>query len=445
MNPHFRDSLWHYESGDAEVRRRWEGAVREAAEPIPAGGGDVANLPYHLLTVFTQLSLSRRSFVDPLALINRLGISHTDQQDAHEFRTYLMQALQDALAASTFTPHHTLLQTLFEGRSKSILRCSICGHRSCNEVTFVDLGVSIKGKGSVYAGVQSLVEQEWLDEANAVYCSQCRVKQSMAKHMEYSELPPYLNVQLMRFELVFQGNAVKKKKVGEKVYIPEKINFRHCLALPGFSTFRHVPSPASMIKPPPSPVNAVKEQTEEREGTAALSGGALHGSGELPAAVPPPALLPRLEAELPLLPPPPPLSEMEAAADVAEEKERSAEAQPPALEEAKELKEAPESTPSSKRRRKAASVVSHPKRSRAKPRKAVETMDVDDSNGAAQAPDLIDIDSSILSTPPPAKRSAKKGAKKRKGLLGRGGRHRPHLRLLLQAAASALLQRRRRR
>ena len=257
MNRHFRDSLWQFESSDAEVRRKWETAIREGAESMKSSSSSGSallrdQLPYHLLSIFTELSFSRRSFVDPLSLINQLGISHTDQQDAHEFRTYLMQALEDALAASTFPTHRTLLQTLFEGESTSVLRCMACKQQSRTRLPFVDLGVPIKGRASVYAGLQSLVEEEELEE-NAVYCSHCRTKRSMSKHVEYPQLPPYLNLQLMRFELVWHGNAVRKKKIGEKIYIPEKINMRTCLA----HITPHTPHNAEQQPPPPPPPDSL--------------------------------------------------------------------------------------------------------------------------------------------------------------------------------------------
>ena len=287
MNSHFRESLWHFESSDAEVRRRWESAVRDGTDTIPASNGQaaLANLPYHLLTVFTQLRHSRRSFVDPLELINKLGISHTDQQDAHEFRTYLMQSLEDALSSSTYPPHRTLLQALFEGESTSVLRCMECLNESRTRLPFVDLGVPIKGTGCVYVGLQSLVQQEMLEE-NAVYCSHCRVKRSMVKHVEYGQLPPYVNVQLMRFELVFHGNAARKKKIGDKIYIPEKINLSHCLNPPRPPLSRPSHQPPSPTSAAPSSTSPVSMEVERGTGAAIANGASSFHA--LPDAQPPP-------------------------------------------------------------------------------------------------------------------------------------------------------------
>ena len=245
MNTHFRESLMRFESCRADVRRQWEQAVTSRTAHIPTADPSTAlaassdssssqlqdHLPYHLLSLFTRLALSHRSFIDPLAFVRSVGVKDADQQDAHEFRTYILQALEHALLNSNYKPHHTLLQTLFEGNSKSILRCQQCGHESTTASPFIDLTLPIKGRGSVYAGLQSLCEVEQLEE-NAVYCSTCKAKTSMDKRLEYETLPPYLNVQLMRFELVFAGNGVRKKKIGDKIYIPEKIRMEGCLLKP---------------------------------------------------------------------------------------------------------------------------------------------------------------------------------------------------------------------
>ena len=245
MNTHFRDSLTRFDSCKADVRRQWEQAVTTRTAHIPtvdpstslAASSDSSSssvqdhLPYHLLSLFTRLAQSHRSFIDPVSLIRTVGVSDVEQQDAHEFRTYILQALEHALLNSTYKPHHTLLQTLFEGSSKSILRCQQCGHESTTASPFIDLTLPIKGRGSVYASMQSLCDVEQLEE-NAVYCSTCKAKTSMDKRLEYDTLPPYLNVQLMRFELVFTGNGVRKKKIGEKIYIPEKITMEGCLLKP---------------------------------------------------------------------------------------------------------------------------------------------------------------------------------------------------------------------
>ena len=236
-----------FDSCRSDVRRQWQAAVTQRAPHIPtvdatttslvvsSSSGESSStgdhLPYHLLSIFTRLALSHRSFIDPAPLVRTLGVSNVEQQDAHEFRTYILQALELALLNSTYKPHHTLLQTLFEGSSKSVLRCQQCGHESTTASPFIDLTLPIKGRGSVYASMRSLCDVEQLEE-NAVYCSTCEAKTSMDKRVEYERLPPYLNVQLMRFELVFAGNGVRKKKIGDKIYIPEKIRMEGCLLKP---------------------------------------------------------------------------------------------------------------------------------------------------------------------------------------------------------------------
>ena len=256
LNTHFRDSLMRFDSSNADVRRQWEQAIASPSAPIPsvdpstsaaASSSDSSlsvaaqHLPYHLLSLFTRLALSHRSFIDPVSLVRAMGLENDVQQDAHEFRSMLLQALENALLSSTYTPHHTLLQTLFEGNNKSILRCQQCGHESTTASPFIDLTLPIKGRGSVYASMRSLCDVEQLEE-NAVYCSTCRAKTSMDKRLEYEQLPPYLNVQLMRFELVFAGNGVRKKKIGDKIYTPEKIRMEGCLLKPASENDKGVDS-----------------------------------------------------------------------------------------------------------------------------------------------------------------------------------------------------------
>ena len=409
MNRHFRDSLWQFESSDADVRRRWETAIREGAESIEGSSGSVLrdNLPYHLLSIFTELSLSRRSFVDPLSLINKLGLSHTDQQDAHEFRTYLMQALEDSLAASTFPTHRTLLQALFEGESTSVLRCMECQQQSRTSLPFVDLGVPIKGRASVYAGLQSLVEEELLEE-NAVYCSSCAMKRSMVKHVEYPQLPPYLNLQLMRFELVWHGNAVRKKKIADKVYIPEKINMRTCLAHHTPHNPTSTPNTSQHKQPHVSQTDTRATWVEQKQ----------QSDGMLP---PPPAtaILPRLASPSEPSPSPLPPIPMSPVFTVSDEEmdafqRQQAQGQAMALEEKAEREERSEDQTlaqlaKGKRRRKTASIGMPKRKGKAAAPQQAKEEHAEDANGA----DVFDFNPNAQPRPSPAKRSQKKSHKKK--------------------------------
>ena len=184
----------------------------------------------------------------------------------------------------------------------------------------------------------------------------------MAKHVEYVQLPPYLNVQLMRFELVFQGNAVRKKKIGEKIYIPEKINVKRSLAHYTLHTVPVDPSALSAGTAQPS-VNETKEhsgslQAEMKEGREGRTSEKLEGVKAESSAPSPVSLLPRLEESLPLLPPPPPLAELEMEAAALDEEMKAADSG--LAEEKEESTAAPVAPAPSKKRRKTASVVSPP-------------------------------------------------------------------------------------
>ena len=157
-----------------------------------------------------------------------------EQQDAHEFVVFLLDALiddtnevpakaayrelteraedSDARVADLwwrYMSEHcsSRVRDIFTGQLKTAVRCAACGHVSRAFDTFTTLSLPLPVHGGGGGGgalaldecLRAFTATAELSGDNASYCSRCRTHQTSAKTMTLFRLPPLLIVHLKRF------------------------------------------------------------------------------------------------------------------------------------------------------------------------------------------------------------------------------------------------------
>lgn len=198
----------------------------------------------HLLKQYwTRSDLSEINPKELSGVILRFGpqFSKGTQQDSHEFLVFLLDKLHEDLnrvkeklkiEEKDYTGDHfeeyaseswrnylslnkSVIVDLFQGQSKSTLKCMACGHKSHKFEPFMYLSLPIPGNDDEQHQV-SLIEcmKEYSKEERLKFgerwsCPQCRKLTEGTKKLEIWKLPNILLVHLKRFQFCKQFNGKK--------------------------------------------------------------------------------------------------------------------------------------------------------------------------------------------------------------------------------------------
>ena len=86
-----------------------------------------------------------------------------------------------------------------EGIEIFTTRCSSCQGDSQRSEDFDTLELGVEGHASVQSSLDQILFPEMLEGDNQYYCDRCAAKSDATRSQSLSELPPVLNVQLLRY------------------------------------------------------------------------------------------------------------------------------------------------------------------------------------------------------------------------------------------------------
>ncbi|KAI9475272.1 ubiquitin-specific protease doa4 [Coemansia sp. RSA 989] len=202
-----------------------------------------------------------------------------DQEDAHEFASFLLDSLHESLNHirprpppereltteeekqfeqlpdeqqaqlqwKRFTRRNwSIITSIFQGQIQSRLTCMSCKHTSTTYHTFTELSVpipSLKHNGAalvrksqarqmpvnIYQCLDAYSETEILDGDNKWHCPHCRTKRKAAKRLMISRLPLVLIVHLKRFSTI--GHF--REKLETNVLVPTQKLYMQNYVIPG--------------------------------------------------------------------------------------------------------------------------------------------------------------------------------------------------------------------
>ncbi|KAM6407695.1 ubiquitin carboxyl-terminal hydrolase 42 [Rhynochetos jubatus] len=181
-------------------------------------------------THINQVLCCSNNAIKPTSVINglkRIGkhFHFGSQEDAHEFLSFTVDALQKAcLNGSTKLDRSsqatTLIYQIFGGYLRSRVKCLNCKAVSDTYEPFLDITLDIKAVTSVTKALEQFVKPEQLDGENSYKCSKCKKMVPASKRYTIHRSSNVLTISLKRFANFTGG------KINKDVKYPEYLDLR---------------------------------------------------------------------------------------------------------------------------------------------------------------------------------------------------------------------------
>ncbi|XP_061329988.1 ubiquitin carboxyl-terminal hydrolase 42-like [Pezoporus flaviventris] len=168
--------------------------------------------------------------IKPISVINGLKsigehFCYGSQEDAHEFLSFTVDALQRACLNGSTTwdtssQATTLIYQIFGGYLRSQVKCLNCKAVSDRHEPFLSITLDIETVTSLTAALEQFVKPEQLDGVNSYKCSKCENMVPASKRCTIHRSSKVLIVSLKRFA-DFTGG-----KINKDVEYPEYLDLR---------------------------------------------------------------------------------------------------------------------------------------------------------------------------------------------------------------------------
>jgi ubiquitin C-terminal hydrolase len=201
MNRKFRNILY-----------RWRSALPEAEQP--------QEVCSQLQNLFAHMQYGMAKFYTPKDLIDSLKISEVVQQDVQEFSSLFLSHLGQTFSKSKEEDVKKFIQTEFCGKINNTVVCNQCGGVNETKSDFAELVLHMHGKKTLEECLAHFLSEEKLCGENKYQCKACAGLTDATTKMNFVELPPTLNVQLLRF--YFNLDLNQKQKSLSQLDIPSE-------------------------------------------------------------------------------------------------------------------------------------------------------------------------------------------------------------------------------
>ncbi|XP_051889107.1 ubiquitin carboxyl-terminal hydrolase 36 isoform X2 [Pristis pectinata] len=179
----------------------------------------------HLIQAFANSgnAIKPLSFIRELKKIAR-HFRFGNQEDAHEFLRYTIDAMQKACLNSCTkldrqTQATSLVHQIFGGYLRSRVKCSVCKSVSDTYDPYLDIALEIRAPNIVRA-LELFVKPDFLSGENAYMCAKCKKKVPATKRFSIHRASNVLTLSLKRFAN-FSGGKITKD-----IGYPEHLNIR---------------------------------------------------------------------------------------------------------------------------------------------------------------------------------------------------------------------------
>ena len=95
---------------------------------------------------------------------------HGNQEDAHEFLRFLVEALQKSSDGREIHRLSNPITRIFSGRFEGLIKCKNCGYESRTHDPFCDLSLDIAHGSSLPAALKKFTKIDFLTGANRYKC-----------------------------------------------------------------------------------------------------------------------------------------------------------------------------------------------------------------------------------------------------------------------------------
>ena len=192
-------------------------------------GSPEDSIPLQLQKLFYRLQEPLRKVEETKNLTKSFQWSSNDvyvQQDIQELCRVLFEAIELSIFLSN--NNNNFIKKLYEGKTKSVIRCCECGYESFNTDTFMDLSLPIMNmfegiyNKSLEMAFMNLIKPENLDGDNKYFCEKCNKKVKAEKYTSFENFPKILFLQLGRFYYDF--TTEQRQKINDRVPFPLILN-----------------------------------------------------------------------------------------------------------------------------------------------------------------------------------------------------------------------------
>ncbi|XP_075575743.1 ubiquitin carboxyl-terminal hydrolase 36 [Pelecanus crispus] len=180
----------------------------------------------HMIQAFANSgnAIKPVSFIRDLKKIAQ-HIRFGNQEDAHEFLRYTIDAMQKACLNGCTkldrqTQATTLVHQIFGGYLRSRVKCSVCKSVSDTYDPYLDLALEIRQAANIVRALELFVKSDVLGGENAYMCAKCKKKVPASKRFTIHRASNVLTLSLKRFAN-FSGGKITKD-----VGYPEFLNIR---------------------------------------------------------------------------------------------------------------------------------------------------------------------------------------------------------------------------
>ncbi|XP_075374929.1 ubiquitin carboxyl-terminal hydrolase 36 [Mycteria americana] len=180
----------------------------------------------HMIQAFANSgnAIKPVSFIRDLKKIAQ-HIRFGNQEDAHEFLRYTIDAMQKACLNGCTkldrqTQATTLVHQIFGGYLRSRVKCSVCKSVSDTYDPYLDLALEIRQAANIVRALELFVKSDMLGGENAYMCAKCKKKVPATKRFTIHRASNVLTLSLKRFANFGGG------KITKDVGYPEFLNIR---------------------------------------------------------------------------------------------------------------------------------------------------------------------------------------------------------------------------
>ncbi|XP_060696564.1 ubiquitin carboxyl-terminal hydrolase 42 isoform X2 [Hemiscyllium ocellatum] len=173
----------------------------------------------------TQVFSSSGNVIKPMSVINDLRriakhFRFGNQEDAHEFLRYTVDALQKACLNGSNkldrqTQATTMIYQIFGGYLRSRVKCLNCKGVSDTYDPYLDIALEIKAAPNITKALEQFVKPEQLDGENAYKCTKCKKMVPASKRFTIHRASNVLTLSLKRFANFTGGKITKEVRYSE--------------------------------------------------------------------------------------------------------------------------------------------------------------------------------------------------------------------------------------
>ncbi|XP_072029469.1 ubiquitin carboxyl-terminal hydrolase 7-like isoform X3 [Amphiura filiformis] len=195
--------------------------LRKAVYLMPTESDDsTKSVPLALQRVFYELQHNDKA-VGTKKLTKSFGWETLDsfmQHDVQELCRVLLDNIESKMKATCV---EGTIPQLFEGKMISYIKCKHVNYESVRTEPFYDIQLNIKGKKNVYESFKDYVAKETMDGENK-YDAGDNGLQEAEKGVIFTQFPPVLHLQLMRFQ--YDPVTDSNVKINDRYEFPFKLN-----------------------------------------------------------------------------------------------------------------------------------------------------------------------------------------------------------------------------